>query len=227
MGSENSAVSATTTAILDIDGTLVDSNYQHTLAWYRALRENGVVIPIWRIHRHVGMGGDQLVRAVAGERVERERGDAVRRAEQEEYERMLPEVACFEGSWQLLSALRKRGHAIVLATSARPAEVEHYLDLLDARGLAQAWTTSADVRQTKPRPDLVLAAMARVQTDRAVLIGDATWDVIAARDAGVPAIGILTGGFSAQELRESGAVAVFESVLDLCRRIDDTDLGRT
>lgn len=211
-------------AILDIDGTLVDSNYQHAIAWYRAFREQGVTLPLYRIHRHIGMGGDQLVAALAGADFEERRGDAVRDAEGRCYAELVHEVACFEGATRLLSALHDSGHRLVLATSARPAEADHYLDLLNARDLADAWTTAEDVRATKPKPDLVLAAMEKVSARRAVMVGDSTWDARAAQAAGIEAVGILTGGFSEQELRESGCTGVYRSVRDLLEHLDELQL---
>jgi HAD superfamily hydrolase (TIGR01549 family) len=211
-------------AILDIDGTLVDTNYHHAIAWYRAFRRHGVVVPVWRIHRHIGMGGDQLVGAVAGDEVEKRQGDAVRAAQDEEYSQLIGETAPFEGAAELLRTLKGRGHRLVLASSAKPHEVEHYLGLLDAAELADGTTTSADVEATKPQPDLVLAAMEQAGDDRAVMIGDSTWDCEAARRAGIPAIAILTGGFSEQELRDAGAVAVYESIVMLAERLDASPL---
>jgi HAD superfamily hydrolase (TIGR01549 family) len=213
------------TALLDIDGTLVDTNYQHALAWYRAFRQHDVILPIYRIHRHIGMGGDQLVPALAGEEVDRELGDAIRAAEERQYLSSMDEVECFEGARELLKTLRDRGNPVVLASSARQNEADHYLDLLNARQLADAWTTSADVESTKPEPDLVLAAMNKVRTDQAVMVGDSTWDIIAAERAGVKTIAILTGGYSKQELTDAGATAVFESVEELCRRLAETPLS--
>jgi len=211
-------------AILDIDGTLVDTNYHHAIAWYRAFRRHGVVVPVWRIHRHIGMGGDQLVGAVVGDEVEKRLGDAVRAAQDEEYSKLIGETAPFEGAAELLRTLKRRDHRLVLASSAKPHEVEHYLGLLDAAELADGTTTSADVEATKPQPDLVLAAMEQAGDDRAVMIGDSTWDCEAAKRAGIPAIAILTGGFSDQELRDAGAVAVYESIIRLAERLDDAPL---
>jgi HAD superfamily hydrolase (TIGR01549 family) len=211
-------------AILDIDGTLVDTNYHHAIAWYRAFRRHEVVVPVWRIHRHIGMGGDQLVGAVAGDGVEKRLGDAVRAAQEEEYGKLIDETAPFEGAAELLRTLKRRGHRLVLASSAKPHEVEHYLGLLDAAELADGTTTSADVEATKPQPDLVLAAMEQAGDDRAVMIGDSTWDCEAAKRAGIPAIAILTGGFSEQELRDAGAVAVYESIVRLAERLDAAPL---
>jgi HAD superfamily hydrolase (TIGR01509 family) len=211
-------------AILDVDGTLVDTNYHHALAWYRAFRRHGVVLPVWRIHRHIGMGGDQLVEALAGQAGEREFGDDVRAAEKALYGELIHEVEPFEGARELTAELKERGHAVILASSAKEDEVEHYLDLLEAREIADGWTTSADVESTKPEPDLVLAALERAGGGQAVMVGDSTWDCEAAARAGVETVAVLTGGFSESELREAGAVAVFESVDELRRRLTETPL---
>ena len=214
-------------AVLDIDGTLVDTNYQHALAWYRAFRRHGIILPIWRVHRHIGMGGDQVVEALTDERTERDLGEEIREAEGELYFEMIDEVEAMRGSRELIEELRRRGHSVVLASSAKEKEVEHYLDLLDARELADAWTTSGDVEATKPEPDLVKAALARAdgQAGEAVMVGDTPWDVRAARKARVDTIAVRTGGFGIDELRESGAVAVFESVAELCASLDRTALA--
>jgi HAD superfamily hydrolase (TIGR01549 family) len=214
----------TAAAILDVDGTLVDSNYHHAIAWYRAFREHDLSPPVWRIHRHIGMGGDQLVAAVAGDEVERERGDSIRDAEKRLYRELIGEVQPFEGAHELLVELQRRGHTLVLASSAHGDDVEHYVDLLDARELADAWTTSDDVERTKPAPDLVVAAMERVGSLTAVMVGDATWDVEAANRADVKTVAVLTGGFSEDELRAAGAVEVFASLVELRERLDATPL---
>jgi len=215
-----------TIAILDIDGTLVDTNYHHAIAWYRAFRQHGIVLPIWRIHRHIGMGGDQLVEALTDEQTEREKGDEVRAAEKTLYLELIDEVEPMEGSRELVEELKRRGHTVVLASSAKSDEVEHYLDLLDARELADAWTTSADVENTKPEPDLVRAALDRAGGDgQAVMVGDTPWDIHAARQANVPTIAVRTGGFGAEELREAGAIALFESVGELLGELDRTELA--
>jgi HAD superfamily hydrolase (TIGR01509 family) len=212
-------------AILDIDGTLVDTNYQHALAWYRAFRQSGVVLPIWRVHRHIGMGGDQLVEALAGEEIEQECGDDIRAAEGPLYLAQIEEVEPLEGARELIRDLKDRGHAVVLASSAKEDEVDHYLDLLDARDAADGWTTSADVEATKPEPDLVKAAMEKAGSDDAVMVGDSTWDCEAAKRAGIPTVAVLTGGFSEDELREAGATAVFASLSELLGGLDGTPLS--
>jgi HAD superfamily hydrolase (TIGR01509 family) len=214
-------------AILDIDGTLVDTNYQHAIAWYRAFRGHGIILPVWRIHRHLGMGGDQVVEALTDERTEDELGDEIRDAEGELYFELIEEVEPMQGARELIAELGERGHVVVLASSAKEEEVEHYLDLLDARDLADAWTTSADVEATKPAPDLVHSALGKVggSADDAVMVGDTPWDVKAAEKAGVGTLAVLTGGFAIEELRASGAREVFESVADLRGALDRTPLS--
>jgi HAD superfamily hydrolase (TIGR01549 family) len=212
-------------AILDVDGTLVDTNYHHAIAWYRAFCANGVELPVWRIHRAIGMGGDQLVAALAGEGVEAERGDAIRDAEGERYAELIDEVRPLEGARDLIIDLRDRGHRVVLASSAKQSEVDHYLDLLDARRLAHGWTTSADVEETKPEPDLVRAALDKAGAGEGVMIGDTIWDVEAAGRAGIETLAVMTGGFAEAELREAGAGAVYESVVELREQLDGGPLA--
>ena len=212
-------------AILDIDGTLVDTNYHHAIAWYRAFRQSDVTLPLWRIHQHIGMGGDQLVAALAGDDFEASCGDEVRAAETVLYMELIEEVRPLADARELIEDLKGRGHAVVLASSAKPAEVEHYLDLLDARELTDAWTDSGDVEKTKPEPDLVAAAIEKAGGGPAVMVGDSIWDCEAAKRAGIPTVAVLTGGFSAAELREAGAACVFESVGELRAGIEGTPLG--
>lgn len=180
-----------------------------------------MILPIWRIHRHIGMGGDQMLPALAGEEVARERGEDIRSAEKALYLAMIEEVEPFEGARGLMTDLKQRGHPVILASSAKQSELDHYLDLLDAREVADDWTSSADVEATKPEPDLVKAALEKAGTDDAVMVGDTTWDVEAAGRAGVETVAILTGGFSEAELREAGAAAVHDSIVELRERLDD------
>jgi HAD superfamily hydrolase (TIGR01549 family) len=213
----------TPAVIFDVDGTLVDTNYQHALAWFRAFQQNGVDVPVWVIHRAIGMGGDQLVSAVAGERVESERGDDIRAAEKPLYLSMVDEVRAFAGATELLRELGERGHRLILASSAKQDEVDRYLEMLEARDLVAGWTTSADVDATKPEPDLVEAALERAGTRDAVMVGDTVWDVEAANRAGVPTIGVLSGGFARCELLDAGASEVFDSVASLRERPEALD----
>jgi HAD superfamily hydrolase (TIGR01509 family) len=214
-------------AILDIDGTLVDTNYQHTVAWYRAFRQHGHVVPSWIIHRHIGMGGDNLVESICGEKVEREEGDDIRASEKPLYKSMIEEVEPLEGARELIADLKDRGHTVVLASSAKEDELDHYLDLLDVRDLADDWTSSADVEETKPAPDIVHSALDKIggEPEDAVMIGDTPWDIEAAEKAGVKTIAVMMGGFSEAELREAGAIAVYDSMQALRSSLADTPLG--
>jgi HAD superfamily hydrolase (TIGR01509 family) len=213
-------------AILDIDGTLVDTNFQHAIAWYRAFRQHEEILPIWRIHRHIGMGGDHLVEALCGEEVEEAKGEDIRSAEKALYLALIEEVEPLHGARNLIVDLKERGHAVVLASSAKDDEVDHYLELLDARELADGWTSSADVEATKPEPDLVKAAIEKAGGGDAVMVGDSTWDCEAAGRAGIETVAVLTGGFSEAELRDAGAVAVYRSIDELRESIDETPLAR-
>jgi HAD superfamily hydrolase (TIGR01509 family) len=130
-----------------------------------------------------------------------------------------------EGSRELIVGLKERGHTVVLASSAKQDEVDHYLDQLDAREVADDWTTSADVENTKPQPDLVQAALDKAGDGDGVMIGDTPWDIEAAKRAGVETLAVLTGGFSRAELEEAGAAAVFESVAEVRKRLGETALG--
>jgi HAD superfamily hydrolase (TIGR01509 family) len=211
-------------AILDVDGTLVETNYHHALAWYRAFTQHGVELPLWRIHRAIGMGGDQLVAALAGDDVEKEKGEDIRTAEKALYMAMIHEVRPLPDARKLIEVLKERGHKVVLASSAKEDEIEHYIDLLDARELADDWTSSADVEQTKPNPDLVQTALEKAGGGDAVMIGDSVWDVEAAKRAGIPTIAVRTGGFGHDELEEAGAACVFESIDALLESLKDTPL---
>jgi HAD superfamily hydrolase (TIGR01509 family) len=207
--------------LLDVDGTLIDANYQHALAWYRAFRANGLVMPIWKIHRHVGMGGDQLVPALIGEEADAEKGEDIRETRKEIYEELIEEVAPLDGAHELIADLKERGRTAVLASSAPEKEIDHYLDLLEARDLADGWTTDDDVEATKPEPDLVRAALVMARTDEAVLVGDTPWDIESARKSGIETITVITGGYSEQELRDAGAVGVYESVQELRAHLEE------
>ena len=209
------------TALLDLDGTLIDSNYQHALAWYRALRRHGILVPIWRLHRHIGMGGDQLVAAVAGEQIERELGDDVRQAAAREFRPLRNECAPLAGARELVIELKRRKLTVILASSSSVDDLEYFLEQLDLRALVDDWTTKDDVEQSKPHPDVVHAALAKAGSSNAVMIGDSRWDIEAARNAGLQTICVITGGWSAQELHDCGAAAVYESIDDLRQSLDD------
>jgi HAD superfamily hydrolase (TIGR01549 family) len=168
-------------AIFDVDGTLVDTNYHHTLAWYRAFRRFALTIPTWRLHRGIGMGGDQFVAHVAGNDIEERYGDDLRAAWTDEFDPLLPEVQPFEGTRPLLAEVRRRGFRVVLASSGQKRHVEAFLDLIDGSELAEAWTSSDDAESSKPAPDILQAAMARVPGSTGVMFGDSVWDCEAAQ----------------------------------------------
>jgi HAD superfamily hydrolase (TIGR01549 family) len=214
-------MTAEVAALLDVDGTLVDSNYQHVLAWQRAFREHGVVPGNWRIHRHIGMGGDNLVPALAGDDVEKSAGDEIRAAWRRHVEPMLDDVGAVQGAHELLQALKDRGATVVLASSGPAEHVERWLDLLDARSLADAWTTADDADETKPAPDLLAIAMRKVDAGQAVAVGDSTWDCEAAGRLGIASYALRTGGFSREELGAAGATTVYDDLPALA-----SDLGR-
>ncbi len=211
-------------AIVDVDGTLVDSNYQHATAWYRAFRQSGIVLPVWRIHRTIGMGGEKLVPHLVGEEKAEEVFDDVKAAEGQLFKSMIEEIEPLEGARELIETLKERGHAVVLASSAKEDEVEHYIDQMGARELADGWTTSADVENTKPDPDLIEAALDKAGTREAVLVGDSSWDIESAKRAEIETVAVLTGGFGDDELREMGAVQVYQSIEELRRDLDNTPL---
>jgi HAD superfamily hydrolase (TIGR01509 family) len=217
-----------TIAVLDVDGTLVDSNYQHALAWYRALRSLDETFPVWRLHRLIGMGGDQLVLNLGGEELEERIGEEARKRQGEEVDQLIGEVAPLPGARDLLLAIKERGHRLVLASSGQQRHVDFALDLLDARGIADAWTSSADAEETKPAPDLLQVALKKLgaaEDASSVMIGDSVWDVEAAKNAGMPAIAVRSGGFGDDELRDAGAVGIFDTPGDLAAALGDTALA--
>ena len=214
-------------AVLDVDGTLVDSNYQHAMAWYRALRSLGETYPIWRIHRLIGMGGDNLLTELAGEEVEARIGDEARERQGKEVDAVLDEIAPLPGARDLLIALKERGHRVVLASSGQQKHVDFALDLLDARDLADEWTSSADADATKPAPDLLQSALAKLgepEDAPSVMVGDSPFDVSAAKKVGMPTLVVRSGGFGDDELLEAGAVAIFDTPGDLAAAWDSLDL---
>jgi phosphoglycolate phosphatase-like HAD superfamily hydrolase len=208
-------------AILDIDGTLVDTNYQHALGWFRAFRKNDVTVPLWRIHRHIGIAGDLLVEAVAGKEVDSEKGDAIREAESRFYSVLIGEVTLLDGARDLILSLKEAGCPVVLASSAKEEELEHYLKMLDVSESLDGWTSSGDVDMAKPEPDVIQVALEKAGRGEGVMIGDSTWDCEAAKRAGVRPIGVLTGGFSEGELREAGAERVYRALREVIDDLDD------
>jgi HAD superfamily hydrolase (TIGR01509 family) len=213
--------------LLDIDGTLVDSNYLHVHAWVQAFAEVDHPVDAWRIHRAIGMGSSLLLAELLGEDAERLGADVERR-HTEHYGQLAGLQRPFDGARELVRAVTDRGARAVLATSAAPEELERLRAVLDVDDVLTGITSDQDVEEAKPDPDLVLTALgvADVAPDRAVLVGDAIWDVEAAGRAGVPCVGVLTGGVSEAELREAGAVAVYRDVAALLAELDDSPLAR-
>lgn len=210
------------TVVLDIDGTLLDSNYHHTLAWSRAIAAYADRhVPAARIHRAIGMGGDRLVAAVAGVEVEEQHGDDIRDRWEQEYDTIIGDTVLFEGAVDLLAAIGRSGPKVVLASSGIPKHAEHALELLHAVEHSDAWTTSEDAEESKPDPELIDKALEKVAGTDAVVVGDAVWDVEAANRVDLPTIGLLTGGYSRQELLEAGAVAVYDDPADLLEHLDE------
>ena len=212
--------------LFDIDGTLVDSNFLHVHAWALALGDAGHPVDSWRIHRAIGMGSSLLLSDLLGDVVDR-LGDAVKDGHSERYAAMADRLRAFDGARDLVRAVADRGAVTVLATSAVPEELERLLDVLDLADVLDAVTAAEDVEAAKPDPELVQVALdkAGVPADRAVFVGDSVWDVQAAARASVPCVGVLTGGTSAAELTEAGAVAVYDDVAHLLREIDESPLA--
>lgn len=206
--------------ILDVDGTLVDNNYQHALAWQIALRRSGIVVPMWRIHRAVGIGGDKIVAELAGDDAEAGHGDEVREHEAEAFESMKDDIVAIAGATEFVRELKERGHTVVLASSGSADDIEGFVDLLEIGEVVDGWTTSDDVESSKPDPDLLHVALEKAGSPTvAVMVGDTPWDVMAAERAGLPAICVLSGGFAETELRVAGAAGVYESVDELRRNL--------
>jgi len=210
--------------LFDIDGTLVDSTYHHALAWHRAFHRYDLRIPLWRVHRTIGMGGDKLVTEVAGEEVEKQHGDAVRKVHDERFDEVIDEIRPLPGASALLDELDRRGLNVVLASSGIKSQTERLIAIVGGDEKSQGWTSSDDVESSKPSPDLIEAAIAKVDGTRSVVVGDAIWDVEAAGKAGLYSIGLLCGGFGEDELRRTGAGLVFETPQDLLDHLDETPL---
>jgi HAD superfamily hydrolase (TIGR01549 family) len=214
------------TVIFDVDGTLVDSNYQHALAWFRAFRRHDITLPLWRLHRGIGMGGDLYVAHVAGDAVEDRLGDVLRQEWVDEFNQLIGEIRPFDGARELLEDVKRRGFRLVLASSGKAEHVEAFLDLFGGKDLADAWTTSDDAQTSKPAPDIVQAALDRVNGARGVMIGDSTWDCESAGKLDVPTLTVRTGGFSEQELTKAGAIGVYDSLVELRDDLDTTPLKK-
>ncbi len=207
-------------ALVDVDGTLVDTNYLHVLAWERAFDARGLHPPTWLVHRHIGMGGDKLVPALCGDDVERAQGDALRDGWKAQYDDLLDEVRLLPGAVEALEALRGRGWKIVLASSGKPDHTERALELLGVRDTVDEVTTSEDVEQAKPSPELLQVALDKVGERSGVMVGDSVWDVESAQRIELPTVALRTGGFGVAELEAAGAREVHDDLVALVRDLD-------
>lgn len=211
--------------LFDIDGTLVDSNYLHIDAWDRAFAEAGHPVAVWRIHRAIGMDSAMLLKRLLGDDAE-PLGAAVKQAHARNYSKTSDRLRPFASARELLHELSDRGHRVVLATSAPREELDALLAVLDVPDAVDAVTSGEDVETAKPEPDLVDIAVERAGAtpERALLVGDSVWDVSSASRAGVRSIGVRSGGYSAEELLEAGAVAVYDDVADLLAHLEESPI---
>jgi len=220
-----------TTFLFDLDGTLVDSVYQHVLAWQEALDAEGIELSVWRIHRKIGMSGglftNMLLRET-GLKIDAERIDRLRRLHNEAYNRLCSTVRPLPGARELLSHLTRAGIPWAIATSGRMETAGPALDTLgiDLNGIPVI--TRDQVKYAKPDPDLFLAAAARLGVDieSASIVGDSVWDMLASRRARALGIGLLSGGYGREELERAGAYRVYEDPAELLKSIDEVG-GRT
>lgn len=207
--------------LFDIDGTLVDSNYVHVAAWMYAFASAGCHIEAWRIHQAIGMDSSKLLERLLGDNAERLQ-DQAKAEHSRRYADMSGLLQPFDGARELLRAVSARGTKVVLATSAPPDELETLRKLLDVEDAIEAVTNGEDVDTAKPSPDIVSLALERagVAASDAVFVGDAVWDVLAAKEAGVRCVAVTSGGMHADELRHAGAVATYDTVRDLLDGLD-------
>ncbi len=202
--------------LFDVDGTLVDSTYHHAVAWHRAFTRHGIQVPIWRVHRTIGMGGDKLVGVVAGDEAEQEHGDSLREAWKEEYSELIAEVEPLPGAADLVRSLDEAGYVVALSSSGEKPFADAAVEDLGIGGQVAAVTTSSDAENSKPDADILVATLEQLDgVQRAILVGDTPYDVQSAARIGLGCVGLLTGGFSRAELDEAGAVTVVEDLTEL------------
>lgn len=202
-------------AIFDVDGTLIDSTYQHAIAWHRALRQVGLEASLWRIHRLIGMGGDKLVTELCGEVVEKRLGDTLRTLHDEAFDGLRGEITPLPGARALLEVLHGHGWRIAVASSGSASDTDWAIDLTEIGHLLACVVTADDVQGTKPDPDVFAVARSRLDVDLAVVVGDSVHDVHAAQATDTPCIGLRAGGFGHEELMSAGAVCVRADLTEL------------
>ncbi len=210
--------------LFDVDGTLVDSNYLHTLAWARACDDADELVPMSRIHRLIGMGAGPLAENLVGQ----EKAERVQDGHRRHFRRLRSELRAFQDARELLEDVAARDLRVVLATSANKEDVDALLATIGETDAVTSVTHSADVEEAKPHPDVFCTAMDRggVDPELAIAVGDTVWDVEAATRAGIPCVGVLTGGVSRGELEHAGAVAVYTDVAELRRCLDESPLAK-
>ncbi|WIX84013.1 HAD family hydrolase [Amycolatopsis carbonis] len=213
--------------MFDVDGTLVDSNYLHVHAWRRAFHEAGRAVDSWRVHRAIGMGSGKLLDTLLGEADAEKIGSAVKDRHSALYRDQAELLRAFDRAPDLIRTLAGRGVRVVLATSAGPDEIDLLRRILDVDDVIWGIVAGHDVEATKPDPEPVHAAIERAGTDpgHTLFVGDSVWDVESANRAGLHTVGLLSGGVSAAELREAGAVAIYADPASLLAGLDDSPLG--
>jgi HAD superfamily hydrolase (TIGR01549 family) len=211
--------------LFDLDGTLVDSVYQHVLAWREALEAAGIELAVWRIHRRIGMSGGLLVNALlreTGHEVSPNEIKNIQRLHAEAYGRLVKQVRALPGARELLAYLTERGVRWAIATSGRMENARPALDIL---GIGQEITvvTRDQVPYAKPDPDLFMAGANQlgVELDSAIVVGDSVWDMLAARRARALGVALLSGGYGQDELERAGAYRVYDDPADLLRHLDE------
>lgn len=209
--------------LFDVDGTLVDTNWFHTLSWWRVFQKAGEQVPMSRIHPLIGMGSDQLLEEVFGE----ERDD-LKDGHSGEFEPFVPEIRAFPGAADLLRTVRERSVQVVICTSSKKDHLEPMLEAIGATDVIDEIVNADDVSHSKPAPDVFTAALEKsgLEASDCMVVGDTTWDVEAAKKAGIETVCVLTGGTSREELLQAGAVAVYEDVAELLARLDESPLHR-
>ncbi|MEW1806266.1 HAD family hydrolase [Arthrobacter sp. SLBN-53] len=214
--------------LFDVDGTLIDSSYIHTVAWWGAFRQYGHDVPMAAIHQLVGMGGARLVDNLLPSDRDRDEDEDIMASHGALYASHWPSLRALDGAKNLLGQCHAGGLAVALASSARERDLQVMRSVLDADAFLDAATSANDAEESKPAPDILEAALEAVgvEAGNAVYVGDAVWDMKAAAALGIPAIGVTCGGIQAGQLREAGAVEVYQGPRDLLQNLASSAIGR-